>query len=120
MLKEMKADTHLKPGQKGTKRLLEQYGEFFLCVKYRYDEKRHVRIKTIELIVSETPCSPPLRHQDHDIVNIIVPYSKTVLRDRLKAAGRRWNPGEKLWQIPFGAIKNDTELTERRRLRSCK
>jgi hypothetical protein len=53
MLKNIKADTHLKPGQKGTKALLEQYGDKLLCVRYRYDEKRQVRIKTVELIVSE-------------------------------------------------------------------
>jgi len=113
MFKEMKANTHLKPGQKGTKRLLEQYGDKLLCVRYRYDEKRQVRLKTVELIVSETPCTPPLPYRDHDMVNIIVPYTKTALRDKLKAAGGRWNPDEKLWQVTFGAIKGDSELTER-------
>ena len=113
MLKEMKANTHLKPGQKGTKRLLEQYGDKLLCVRYRYDEKRQVRIKTVELIVSETPCTPPLRNREHDIVNIMVPYANTALRDRLKTAGGRWNPDEKYWQVPFGAIRGDIELTEK-------
>ena len=31
MLKDMKAHTHLKPGQKGTRRLMEQYGDKLLC-----------------------------------------------------------------------------------------
>jgi len=113
MLREMKANTHLKPGQKGTKRLLEQYGDKLLCVRYRYDEKRQMRLKTVELIVSETPCAPLLPYRDHDMVNVIVPYTKTALRDRLKAAGGRWNPAEKLWQVIFSAIKGDSELTER-------
>ena len=113
MLKDMKADTHLKPGQKGTKRLFEQYGDKLLCVRYRYDEKRQVRIKTVEIIVSETPCTPPLRYRDHDIVNVMVPYANTALRDRLKAVGGRWNPDEKYWQVSFGAIRGDIELTER-------
>jgi hypothetical protein len=112
MLKDMKANTHLKPGQKGTKRLFEQYGDRLLCVRYRYDEKRQVRIKTVEIIVSETPCNPPLRYREHDIVNVIVPFANTALRDRLKAAGGRWNPEKKYWLVPFGAIKNDIELTE--------
>jgi hypothetical protein len=42
MLKEMKSHCHLKPGQKGTKRLVEQYGESLLRVRYRYDETRGV------------------------------------------------------------------------------
>jgi hypothetical protein len=113
MLKEMKANTHLKPGQKGTKLLLEQYGDKLLCVRYRYDEKRQVILKTVEIIVSEKPCSPRLQYHDHDIVNVIVPYTKTALRDKLKAAGGRWNPDEKLWQVLFGAIRGDSELTER-------
>lgn len=33
MLKEMKSYCHLKPGQNGTKRLLEQYGDALLCVR---------------------------------------------------------------------------------------
>lgn len=112
MLKNIKADTHLKPGQKGIKALLEQYGDKLLCVRYRYDQKRQVRIKTVELIVSEKPYIPALRYQDHDIVNIIVPYTRTTLREKLKAAGGRWNPDKKLWQVLFGAIKSDAELTE--------
>ena len=109
----MKANTHLKPGQKGTKRLFEQYGDKLLCVRYRYDEKRQVRIKTVEIIVSETPGTPPLRYRDHDIVNVLVPYASTTLRNRLKAAGGRWNPDEKYWHVSFGAIRSDIELTEK-------
>jgi len=33
MLKDMKAYAHLKPGQDGTKRLVEQYGKALLCVR---------------------------------------------------------------------------------------
>ena len=31
---------HLKPGQKGTKQLLAQYGDRLICVRYRYDARR--------------------------------------------------------------------------------
>lgn len=113
MLREMKSHKHLKPGQKGTRKLLEQYGDKLICVRYRYDEKRQVKIKTAEIIVSETPSTSPLPYRDHDIVSVIVPYTKTALRDKLKAAGGRWDPDEKLWHVTFGAIKGDFELTER-------
>ena len=53
MLKNMKTQTHLKPGQKGTKRLVEEYGQSLVCVRYRYDKVRRVRLKTIEIIVEE-------------------------------------------------------------------
>lgn len=113
MLKEMKVNKHLKPGQKGTRRLLNQYGDKLLCVRYRYDEKRQVKIKTVEIIVSETYCTAPLPYRDCDIVDVVVPFTKTMLRDRLKAAGGRWNPDEKLWRVSFGAIKGDFELIQR-------
>lgn len=113
MLKDMKAHTHLKPGQKGTRRLLEQFGDRLLCVRYRYDEIRQVRMKTVEIIVDERPCDPNMRHRDKDIVAVMVPFTKMDLRDRLKAAGGRWNPEEKIWRVLFGAIRGDAELVER-------
>lgn len=113
MLKEMKAHTHLKPGQKGTRRLMEQFGDRLLCVRYRYDEIRQVRMKTVEIIVDERPLNPGLQHRDKDIVAVMVPFAMVTLRDRLKAAGGRWDPEDKIWRVRFGAIRNDTELVER-------
>jgi len=43
----------------------------------------------------------------------MVPFAKIALRDKLKAAGGRWNPEEKIWRVQFGAIRNDAELVER-------
>lgn len=113
MLKDMKADTNLKPGQKGTKRLVEQYGDSLLCVRYRTDTKRGLRLKTVELIVGEKPLSSVSQYRDGDMVNLVVVYGEAALRDRLKSLGGRWNPKEKLWQIPFGVIRGNVELEER-------
>jgi hypothetical protein len=44
----------LKPGQKGTKALVEKYGDALVCVRYRYDETSRTRIKTVELIVKKS------------------------------------------------------------------
>jgi hypothetical protein len=52
-LKHMKTHTNLKPGLKGTKRLVEQYGKVILCVRYRLDTIRGIRMKTVELVVEE-------------------------------------------------------------------
>lgn len=113
MLKDMKSYAHLKPGQKGTRRLTEQFGEKLLCVRYRYDEIRQVKIKTVEIIVEERPCKPLLRYRDQDVVAVVVPFADKALRDRLKAARGRWHPEEKLWRVAYGAIRGDTELEER-------
>ena len=74
MLKDMKSTKHLKPGQKGTKRLTEKYGDSLLCVRYRYDEKRGVRLKTVEIIVEENVMKSDPHYQDEDVVKIIVAY----------------------------------------------
>ncbi len=108
----MKTRLNLKPGQKGTKHLVEKYGKALLYVRYRYDEDRGVRIKTVEIVVEEKPWSPFLRFRDEDIVPMTVNFSETDLRERLKAAGGRWNPEEKLWYVPYGPIRG-TELEER-------
>ena len=43
----------LRSGQKGTKRLIAQYGKRLVCVRYRYDAQKKKRYKTVELIVEE-------------------------------------------------------------------
>lgn len=113
MLKDMKTQTHLKPGQKGTKRLMEKYGDSLICVRYRYDERRGLRLKTVEIVVDEKTHNPLARLRDGDIVPVIVSFTEKALRQRLKAAGGRWDPKEKLWRVPYGTIRGDVELEER-------
>jgi hypothetical protein len=71
MLKDMKSYANLKPGQKGTRRLMEKYGDSLLCVRYRYDEKRGLGLKTAEIIVEAKPGTPSFRYRDTDICGII-------------------------------------------------
>lgn len=113
MLKDMKTQTHLKPGQNGTKRLLDKYGESLLCVRYRFDEKRGVRLKTVEIVVEEKPFKSAFRFRDEDIVSVIAAFTEKALREKLKCVGARWNPEEKLWRVPYGSIRGNAELEER-------
>ena len=57
----MRTGLNLKPGDKGTKRLVAEYGERLLCVRYRYDKERGKRLKTVELIVEEVDWQPATR-----------------------------------------------------------
>jgi hypothetical protein len=66
----MKSYAHLKPGQNGTKRLLAQYGKALLCVRYRYDVTRGVRLKTVEHVEEEKPGCPMFLFQDSDMVPV--------------------------------------------------
>ncbi len=54
----MRIRLNLKPGQKGTGKLSGQYGDRLLCVRYRYDEERKKRLKTVELITEEKDWEP--------------------------------------------------------------
>lgn len=54
----MKTKLILKPRQKGTKKLLNQYGDRLICVRYRYDEKSRKRYKTAEIIIDEKEWKP--------------------------------------------------------------
>lgn len=112
MLKEMKAYGHLKPGQKGTQRLVDRFGAALVCVRYRYDERTGDNLTTTEIIVDRRPRGAP-RYRDVDMVAVAVPYTETALRNKLKAAGGRWNPEERVWRVCFGAIRGDTALVER-------
>jgi len=47
----------LRPGQRGTK-LLREYGDRLVCVRYRYDEQNARRLKTVELVVEAVPWWP--------------------------------------------------------------
>jgi len=79
----MKSRLSLKPGQKGTKTLVEQYGASLLYVRYRYDKARGLRMKTVELVVEEKPWQPGQRFHDDDMVPVLVSFIEKRLRDEL-------------------------------------
>jgi len=98
----MTARSKLLPGQKGTKSLVEQYGDALFCVRYRYDEQSRTRLKTVELIIEKIPWTPIA----HRLVPVRIRYGDTGMREK---AGGKWNPAEKVWYIEYGKIK-DTDL----------
>ncbi len=57
----MRTRLKLNPGQRGTKQLVEQYGDQLVCVRYRYDETCMRRYKTVELIIDESDWEPRKR-----------------------------------------------------------
>lgn len=108
----MKSRLNLKPGQRGTKKLVEEYGKSLLYVRYRYDEARGVRLKTVEIIIEEKPWQPGQNLLDDVMVPVQINFTETTLRDKVKAAGGMWDPEEKVWYIAYGATRG-TELEDR-------
>lgn len=70
-------------GQKGAKRLYEQYGERLYSVHYRDDHPLRKRSKTVELIVEETAWTPPPPHY---------------------TPARKWYPARELWELRYDQV----------------
>ena len=97
-----------QPGQNGTKKLLERYGERLVCVRYRYDAARGLRHKTVELIVNSVAWQPQprrIRRSNDDIVALRIAWHETELRERAKRLGALWRPAHKLWEITWRDAK---------------
>jgi hypothetical protein len=96
----MQARSKLKPGQKGTRKLVELYGSRLVCVRYRYDEQRRKRFKTVELIGGESPwASPPIKLDK--FVAVRVELNEVELQRKVKLAGGKWFPQHKVWHLRY-------------------
>jgi hypothetical protein len=94
----------LRPGQSGTKKLVERFGERLVRVRYLYDEKSGRRLKTVELIIESVPWRPrarSARRRDEEIVAVTIAFHETDLRERAKRLGAVWRPAQKLWELTW-------------------
>ncbi len=105
----MKTRLILKPGQKGTKRLTEKYGDDLVCVRYWYDAELKQRLKTVELVVERTDWTPPPPRFSADaLVPLHIEGYEKDLQAQAKAAGARWNPEKQLWFVKYEKIVGTT------------
>jgi hypothetical protein len=103
----------LKPGQAGTRKLLAEYGDKLFCVRYRYDAANKSRIKTVELIIEETPWEPsPAKIPSSKIMHLRINYGEVALGKQVKAAGGKWNRDKRAWELPYQEVLR-LGLTER-------
>ena len=87
----MHTTTTVQPGQRGAKQFVEQYGDRLVCVRYRQDEQRGRRCKTVELIVEEWAWTPSLpQRRKESIVSVKIAFQERALRQRIKEAGGIW------------------------------
>jgi hypothetical protein len=94
----MQARLKLKPGQKGTKKLVEQYGSRLVCVRYRYDAQTKKRYKTVEIIVDEVAWTPR-PPKASGLVDLEIAWRESDLAQLVQAAGGRWSPEKRLWEL---------------------
>jgi len=81
----MKVKLKLRPGNRGTKKLINQYGDKLLCVRYRYDETTQKRYKTVELIVDEIPWTLQPKLNNNKL--LFIDWHEKELQEIAKSAG---------------------------------
>jgi len=101
----MKTIKKLHPGLKGTKKLVAEYGDKLVCVRYRHDYEHSRKVKTIELIVSESPLQKStVTIPMTKIMKLEVKYGEISIRRLIKAAGGNWNRKEHVWELPYKEV----------------
>lgn len=101
----MRARSKLTPGQPGTRKLVEQYGERLVCVRYRYDALKRRRYTTAEIVVDESDWDPmPSATARRERVAVRIDVREVRLREKVKAAGGRWDPEKRLWHLPMEQV----------------
>jgi hypothetical protein len=106
----MEIRTTLKPGDRGTRKLLARFGERLVCVRYRYDAASGHRYTTVELVVAKAPWKvsarrPRADRSPEEMVYVRVGFGEEVLRAKMKALGAIWRPQHKVWELPWGVVR---------------
>ena len=92
----------IRPGQRGAKKGADQDGDRLVCVRYRLDEVRKKRVKTVEVSVeawSWTP--PPPRRAGDQIVWVQSAFPEKMLRQQVKDTGGAGHPDKQAWEMRY-------------------
>ena len=101
----MRARSKLNPGQPGTLKLVRQYGDRLVCVRYRYDALKRRRYTTAEIVVDESEWDPlPSATARRERVPVRIAIQETTLREKAKTAGGRWDPNQRVWMLPMEQV----------------
>ncbi|MBM4259727.1 MAG: hypothetical protein FJ147_28005 [Deltaproteobacteria bacterium] len=101
----MHTSTTIQPGHRAARKLLAQYGNRLVCVRYRADEQQQKRFKTVELIIEEWAWTPrSLKIVDSSVL-VQIGFAERELRQRVKEAGGVWKPDKQAWELRFERAK---------------
>jgi hypothetical protein len=93
----MKTKLVLKPGKRGTRKLLAEWGKRLVCVRYQYDLRLRRKRKTIELILEEGKWEPRAGTRVYARIGL----AEQILRQKVKDAGGKWNFRKQAWRLRF-------------------
>ena len=100
----------LRPGYRGTARLLRKYGERLVCVRYRFDPERNKHVTTVEIVVDERDATGEHVSSGDQIpisqksVVVRIDLHETELRDQAKQANGIWDPERRGWVLPYTTV----------------
>jgi hypothetical protein len=107
----MQTRLKLLPGRRGTKKLIQTYGDQLICVRYRYDDYHKKRYKTVELIVEETPWvtedngkAGSKNSIRNERVPVRIGFKERELRSLVKDAGGIWRQDDKVWMLSYKKV----------------
>ena len=96
----------LRPGQQGTKKLVEQYGERLLNVRYIYNAISEVKMKTVVLVEEQKPWTKKRQYiPPNKIMHLKVEYDEVQIRNLVKSCGGRWNKEKGYWEIAYRQVQ---------------
>lgn len=111
----MQIRTVRRPGEPGTRKLVERFGEKLVSVRYRYDPDKGKRYKTVELIIAaedwrpppqpRVATGPPPEPRYTPRVPVRIRYNERDLQRQVKAIGGTWDAARKLWYAPEEYVK---------------
>jgi hypothetical protein len=102
----MKILRNLLPGKPGTKKLVDQYGDDLICVRYRYNLKQEQRLTTVEIIVDKQKWNlNESRTPPNKIMNLKIEYGERELAQQVKSLGGRWDRQKKVWKLPLRYVQ---------------
>ena len=88
-----------RAGQPGTMKLMAQYGDSLLCVRYRYDADAQERLKTVEIVVERKPWRSRAQRDEESIVRVRLEPHEDLLRRAVLQAGSRWDETTDTWKM---------------------
>jgi len=104
----MEVEKTLKPGENGTKRFVERFGDKLVCVRHRHDRNRGMRYTTVELIIdqrlSKLHYGPGPRDQGRELKPVRIAYAEEALRQKVREAGGYWDTEKRVWWLPADIV----------------
>jgi hypothetical protein len=87
----------MRPGTRGTAKLVRNYGDRLISVRYRYSDTPPTRFTTVEIVVATAPWKVSPRRNVH----VDVKSWEADLREKIRAAGGRWVPKAMRWRMRY-------------------